>query len=232
MREFGQYVKLKIYRIMAQSLESAASKGRANTGIALGSALGGTALLGQLMDGTGIFGGLFNGYGCNGRRNWGGCGNGVAAGEASALLVTGGPTTFQAWEKSCDDAVELTNAFWRARVTQLQESYAHRETDVNEKHGLYVAIRDLYDTLNERYSQKFNDLDKQVAVLAATRPYQDALINCKIDRVAEQADFNLYRRTCRMIEGRVVLPSTPTVTGFQSISCPCPQAAAATAPSA
>lgn len=71
---------------MAQSLESAASKGRANTGIALGSALGGTALLGQLMDGTGIFGGLFNGCGCNG-GGWrrGGCngcgGNGIAAGK-------------------------------------------------------------------------------------------------------------------------------------------------------
>lgn len=212
---------------MAQSLESAASKGRANTGIALGSALGGTALLGQLMDGTGIFGGLFNGCGCGNRRgNWGGCGgNGVAAGEAAALYVTGGPTTFQAWEKSCDDAVALTNAFWQARVTQLNETYAHRETDVNEKHGLYVAIRDLYDTLNERYSNKFNELDKQVAVIAATRPYQDALINCKIDRVAEQGNFNLFRRTCRMIEGEVVLPNSPTVTGYQSVSCPCRQAA-------
>lgn len=222
---------------MAQSLESAASKGRANTGIALGSALGGTALLGQLMDGTGIFGGLFNGCGCNG-GGWrrGGCngcgGNGIAAGEAAALFTMGGPTTFQAWEKSCDDAVALTSAIWQGRVTQLQESYAHRETDVAEKHGLYVSIRDLYDTLNERYSQKFNDLDKQVAVLAATRPYQDALINCKIDRVAEQANFNLFRRTCRMIEGEVVLPSTPTVTGFQSISCPCRQAATTPAPTA
>lgn len=181
---------------MAQSLESAASKGRANTGIALGSALGGTALLGQLMDGTGIFGGLFNGCGCNG-GGWrrGGCngcgGNGIAAGEAAALFTMGGPTTFQAWEKSCDDAVALTSAIWQGRVTQLQESYAHRETDVAEKHGLYVSIRDLYDTLNERYSQKFNDLDKQVAVLAATRPLSIARLIVLLNRLTSTCSVEL-----------------------------------------
>lgn len=61
---------------------------------------------------------------------------------------------------------------------------------------------------------------KQVAVLIATRPYQDALIQSDIRRVAEHADFNLFRRTCRMITGELVLPNTPTVTGYPSYN-PC-----------
>lgn len=56
-----------------------------------------------------------------------------------------------------------------------------------------------------------------------SRPYQDALIQCDIRRVAEHADFNLWRRTCRMISGEVVLPNTPTVTGYASYNpCACP----------
>ena len=59
-------------------------------------------------------------------------------------------------------------------------------------------------------------------MMAAIRPYQDALINAKIDNVAMVADFNLPRRTCRMISGEVVVPSTPTVTGYASYSpCQC-----------
>ena len=57
-------------------------------------------------------------------------------------------------------------------------------------------------------------------VLKATRPYQDALIQCDIRRVAEHADFNLWRRTCRMISGEVVLPNTPVVEGYASYN-PC-----------
>jgi hypothetical protein len=55
--------------------------------------------------------------------------------------------------------------------------------------------------------------------MAAIRPYQDALINAKIDQNALVSDFNLYRRTCRMISGELVLPSTPTVTGYPSYCC-------------
>ena len=56
--------------------------------------------------------------------------------------------------------------------------------------------------------------------MAAIRPYQDALLNAKIEQNALIADFNLSRRTCRMITGELVLPSTPTVTGYASYS-PC-----------
>jgi hypothetical protein len=52
--------------------------------------------------------------------------------------------------------------------------------------------------------------------MAAIRPYQDALINAKIDNVAVNANYNLEKRTCKMITGQLVLPSTPTVTGYGS----------------
>jgi hypothetical protein len=81
---------------------------------------------------------------------------------------------------------------------------------------LYKGQRDDKDAL----IAKINDVEKKVDVMAAIRPYQDALINAKIDNVALVGDFNLARRTCRMITGELVLPSTPTVTGYPSYT-PC-----------
>lgn len=83
---------------------------------------------------------------------------------------------------------------------------------------LYKYSRDNKDEL----AGQIGELKTEVAVLKATRPYQDALIQCDIRRVAEHADFNLWRRTCRMISGEVVLPNTPTVTGYASYNpCDC-----------
>ena len=87
---------------------------------------------------------------------------------------------------------------------------------VDADFGLYKSTRDSFDITNARVGE----LEKQVAVLIATRPYQDALIQSDIRRVAEHADFNLFRRTCRMITGELVLPNTPTVTGYPSYN-PC-----------
>lgn len=128
------------------------------------------------------------------------------------------PSAFQSWAKSCEDAIELTKAFYDARITQLGEARQAREIDTSEKFGLYKEMRDRDDVILARIS----NLETQVAVSSAVRPYQDALINYKIDKVADWGAFNLARRTCRMIEGEVVLPSTPTVTGYQSASsCNC-----------
>lgn len=88
----------------------------------------------------------------------------------------------------------------------------------------YLIIRLFHKKQNDVYHDvsfaRVGELEKQVAVLIATRPYQDALIQSDIRRVAEHADFNLFRRTCRMITGELVLPNTPTVTGYPSYN-PC-----------
>lgn len=87
----------------------------------------------------------------------------------------------------------------------------------NTSGNAYVVFFD-----KDELAGQIGELKTEVAVLKATRPYQDALIQCDIRRVAEHADFNLWRRTCRMISGEVVLPNTPTVTGYASYNpCDC-----------
>lgn len=93
--------------------------------------------------------------------------------------------------------------------------------------NLYKYSRDSKDEL----SSEIGELRTELAVLKATRPYQDALIQCDIRRVAEHADFNLWRRTCRMISGEVVLPNTPVIEGYASYN-PCHIQSTTSAPAA
>lgn len=127
---------------------------------------------------------------------------------------------------------------WRTSYNQQNQRFEDRQTINQEMFGIYSAMRNGFDIINAtanknafdlyKYSRNNKDelagqigeLKTEVAVLKATRPYQDALIQCDIRRVAEHADFNLWRRTCRMISGEVVLPNTPTVTGYASYN-PC-----------
>ena len=168
-----------------------------------------------------------------------------------------GPTPFEAWTKECDDTLALTNELWAMRVATMGEMYQHRGVDVNEKFQLwksqvdgdfsnYKAIRDLYDNTNDKLNttafglyknqrdgfdvlaNRISNLEKEVAVNTAIRPYQDKLIQCKIDEVYTALVNYVDRKTCRLIPGRLVLPSTPTVTGY-SADCVCPTAAAAEA---
>lgn len=184
-----------------------ASKGVAGTGLGLG--IAGTAL--WLLSG-GLGGGLF--------------GNRMGAAGAIAAGV----------EK--EDKCELINGMWslayqgqNARFNDRQvinsEMFGLYKSQVDADFGLYKSTRDGFDITNARIS----DLETKIAVLTATRPYQDALIQSDIRRVAEHADFNLFRRTCRMITGELVLPNEPTVTGYPSYN-PCRQAAATPAPAA
>ena len=184
-----------------------ASKGVAGTGLGLG--IAGTAL--WLLS-SGLGGGLF--------------GNRMGAAGAVAAGV----------EK--EDKCELINGMWslayqgqNARFNDRQvinsEMFGLYKSQVDADFGLYKSTRDGFDITNARIS----DLETKIAVLTATRPYQDALIQSDIRRVAEHADFNLFRRTCRMITGELVLPNEPTVTGYPSYS-PCRQVAATPAPAA
>ena len=188
-----------------------ASKGVAGTGLGLG--IAGTAL--WLLSG-GLGGGLF--------------GNRAGVAGAAALGAEG------IVEK--EDKCELINGMWslayqgqNARFNDRQvinsEMFGLYKSQVDADFGLYKSTRDGFDITNAR----INDLETKVAVLTATRPYQDALIQSDIRRVAEHADFNLFRRTCRMITGELVLPNEPTVTGYPSYN-PCRQAAATPAPAA
>lgn len=206
-----------------------ASKGVAGTALGLG--IAGTALwlLNGGLNGCGLFG-----------RN---CG----AATAAEVAISSNEQYLE--RKECEDMVALTNAMWQHVYNEQGQRFNDRQVINQEMFGIYSAMRNGFDVINAKHNQDAFDLYKysrdskdelageigalrtEVAVLKATRPYQDKLIQCDIQRVADHADFNLWRRTCRMISGEVVLPNTPVVTGYGSYN-PCACAQTATAPTA
>jgi hypothetical protein len=85
----------------------------------------------------------------------------------------------------------------------------------DELFSLYKYTRDKDDETNA----KIYDLAQQVAINTAVRPYQDKLIQCKIDDVYTSLVNYVDRKTCRMISGVNCLPLTPTVTGVIGQNC-------------
>ena len=124
--------------------------------------------------------------------------------------------TKQYYEGQIANQADLNNKFFSLYKMGTDNSFALYKQHVDDSFALYKGQRDTKDDL----IAKINEVEKKVDVMSAIRPYQDALINAKIDNVALVGDFNLARRTCRMIQGELVLPSTPTITGYASYS-PC-----------
>jgi hypothetical protein len=90
--------------------------------------------------------------------------------------------------------------------------------------NLYKSQRDADDSIRKELS----DLKAQVAINAAVRPYQDKLIQCEIDKAFTAGINYTDRKTCNVLYGQVVLPSTPTVTGYVGANrCGCPTVVAA-----
>lgn len=175
------------------------SMSKANAGLTLG--IIGTALgaLNSLGNGNGLLGGLFCGGSGYCSKNSGITNEElyIERTQAAEYLAT----TKQYYEGMIQNNKALTDAFF--------DSY---KRDVDNSFMLYKSQRDADDAL----AKKIDEVDKKVDIMAAIRPYQDALINAKIDTVACNANFNLEKRTCKMITGQLVLPSTPTVTGYGS----------------
>ena len=176
------------------------SMGKANAGLTLGiigTALGALNGLGN-CNGGGLLSGLFGG--CSDCGKNAGITNEelyIERSQAAEYLAT----TKQYYEGLIQTNKAITDAFF--------DSY---KRDVDNSFMLYKSQRDADDVLAKR----IDEVDKKVDVMAAIRPYQDALINAKIDNVASNANYNLEKRTCKMISGQLVLPSTPTITGYGS----------------
>lgn len=202
-------------------------RGRADAGLALGivgTVLGGAALLGR-----GGIGAILGGGG---------------GGAPVTVNTGGGCSTFNAYSKECEDVLALTNTIYGLKIGTLEDAKAAREIDVAEKFGLYVNTRDNIDGVNNRINNelfslykytrdkddetnaKLSEIASAVAINAAVRPYQDKLIQCEIEKATTALYNYIDRKTCRMISGRLVLPSTPTITGY-SADCPCATAEAA-----
>jgi hypothetical protein len=207
-------------------------RGKANAGLTLGiigTVLGGAALAKQ--------GGI-----------------GSLLGASAPAPAASGPVTYNVsspacctpslYAKECEDILNVTKGMYDLFIVGQQNATKARETDVAEKFGLYVNNRDNIDRVNGRINDelfslykytrdkddetntKIYDLAQQVAINTAVRPYQDKLIQCKIDEVYTALVNYVDKKTCRLIPGRLVLPSTPTVTGY-SADCQCPAQAGA-----
>lgn len=203
MKRFETHLN-KLRKTMAEVMENAqmhSNKGKVNaaltTGI-IGTSLSGLLALGAMGIGSGIIG-----KGCPG----------VPTGDLYNE------------RKETQDYIELTKQYYEGQIatqSKIDKNFFDLyKMNVDTSFGLYKSNRDTKDEL----ISKIDKLERQVDVMTAVRPYQDALINAKIDNVALVGDFNLARRTCKMIQGELVLPSTPTVTGYASYNpCACPVA--------
>lgn len=230
-----------------------ASKGVGGTALGLG--IAGTAL-GLLALGRGNGLNLFGNGNSGGSSpnivvaSCGGTGGGYSA----------APTAFQAWEKTCNDTLALQQGLYDWALTQQAQRFNDRQTidselfsiyktQVDADFGLYKSTRDAFDVVNATHNRdvfalyksqrdsdddirkELSDLKAQVAINAAIRPYQDKLIQCEIDKAYTAGINYTDRKTCKMIEGQVVLPNTPTITGFGSYCC-CANPTTTTTPTA
>lgn len=147
------------------------------------------------------------------------------------------PTALQVMEKECDDEVKLLTYMFGMKLDTANKFYAMRETDIAEKFSMYKGANDainaenrrainaefglyksqvdadfgLYKNQRDQYDAlqaKFSDLDKKVAVMEALTPYKE--------KILLQA---MELKTAYDIKGQLVLPSTPTVTGYGSYCC-------------
>jgi hypothetical protein len=207
------------------------TRGKANAGLTLG--IIGTVLGGAALARQGGIGGILNG-------------GGAAAPSGSVTYNVASPATCTPtlFAKECDDILNVTKGMYDLYIAGMSNAAKAREIDVAEKFGLYVNNRDNIDAVSNRLNSelfslykytrdkddetnaKINEIASAVAVNSAVRPYQDKLIQCKIDEVYTALVNYVDRKTCRLIPGRLVLPSTPTVTGY-SADCTCPAAAEA-----
>lgn len=217
-----------------EKAEHAEKRARNGFGMGLAGVLtGGAALLSQWSRGGGLFGG--NDMPSNVNINNNG--------------ATGNPSPFDVYSHECQDILNLTNEMWGLKMNTMTQATAAREVDVAEKFGLYKsqvdgdfgnykAIRDLYDSTNERMNnavfglyrgqrdlydnmqEKFCGLAQEIAVLKAIQPYQNKLTLAEIERAHTDSINYTDRRTCRMLTGIVTLPNDPTVTGYPS-ACAC-----------
>ena len=175
-------------------------------------------------------------------------GIGSLLGASAPAPAASGPVTYNVssptcctpslYAKECDDILSVTKGMYDLFIVGQQNATKAREIDVAEKFGLYVNNRDNIDRVNGRINDelfslykytrdkddetnaKIYDIAQQVAINTAVRPYQDKLIQCKIDEVYTALVNYVDKKTCRLIPGRLVLPSTPTVTGY-SADCNC-----------
>lgn len=184
-----------------------ASKGVAGTGLGLGIAGTALGLLALSRNGRGI--GLFGNSGMPENVNinhLGGNGTGYNA----------APTTFQVWEKGCEDALMQQKALYDFAILSQNQRFSDRQTIDNElfslyksqvdaDFGLYKSTRDGLDLVNAKHNRdafalyksqrdaddalaaRISALETKQAVNDAVDPWRAKVLDMKINGVAAGA---------------------------------------------
>lgn len=230
---------------------------KANAGLTLGiigTALGAWSLFGNRRNG-GLLGstGLGSGSGMDANIAIASCG--LSSSTANGVNA---PTAFQAWEKECENTLALQAALYNQALNYQNNRFADRQQlnselfatwkgQIDADFNLYKSTRDSFDAVAATHNRdafalyksqrdadddirkELSDLKAQVAINAAVRPYQDKLIQCEIDKAFTAGINYTDRKTCKAIYGEVMLPSTPTVTGYVGANqCGCPRVVSST----
>lgn len=169
----------------------------------------------------------------------------------------GAPTAFDVWSKESADIFNAQKALYDYALLDQNQRFVDRQTlnselfgvyksQIDADFGLYKSQRDASDFTNNRITneifslyketrdkddeikKELCDLKAMVAINSAVRPYQDKLIQCEIDKAFTAGINYTDKKTCNVLYGEVVLPSTPTVTGYVGATqCGCPRVVSA-----
>lgn len=164
-----------------------------------------------------------------------------------------GPSAFQVWAKESDDIFAAQKALYDYALLDQNQRFIDRQglnselfgiykSQIDADFGLYKSQRDANDVLNNRLTseifglyketrdkddeikKELCDLKAMVAINSAIRPYQDKLIQCEIDKAFTAGINYTNSKTCNVLYGEVVLPTTPEVTGYVGANrCGCPR---------
>lgn len=229
------------------------TRSRANAGLALG-------IIGTALGAWNLFGNrrglLGSGLGSGSDANIAIASCGLSSSSANGV---NSPTAFQAWEKECEDTLALQAALYNQALNYQNNRFADRQQlnselfsawkgQIDADFSLYKSTRDAFDVVNATHNkdafalyksqrdaddalaQRISNLEQQVAINSAVRPYQDKLIQCEIDKAFTAGINYTDKKTCKAIYGQVTLPNTPTVTGYVGANmCGCPQVVTASA---
>lgn len=193
--------------------KSYASNAKGNAGLALG--IVGTALSGiTMLGGLGTLLGR-EGNGCGKNSNSDCSQNANITKEELHLERKLAANELENTRNRFNAYLDVTEKYYQGKIDGNEKManlfFDAYKRDVDNSFLLYKQNRDSKDEL----ASKIAEVDKKVDIMAACRPFQDALIAEKIHYNALQSDFNLFRRTCKMIEGELVLP-----TGVVGTTCP------------
>ena len=169
------------------------------------------------------------------------------------------PTAFDVWAKESSDIFNAQKSLYDYALLDQNQRFIDRQTlnselfgvyksQIDADFGLYKSQRDANDLTNNRITNEiFNlyketrdkddeikkeicDLKAMVAINSAVRPYQDKLLQCEIDKAFTAGINYTDKKTCNVLYGQVVLPSTPTITGYAGANrCGCPTVVTAAA---